>query len=123
MNTEAKKLISRANTLVRPVLDSRNWRRGYPPEVKSIIRSLIVKHKLTISRVASLVPVSRAYILECHTKKKRTKSSPAQNTTFKQISVKSPTGEMLDWRTFIMAALALVTISQALVLVHLLFLY
>ena len=118
MNTEAKKLISWANTLVRQTLD-----RGNPFELKTIVRTLILKHQLTISQVASLVPVSPPYISKCYAKPKRTKSSPDKNTKFKQIFVDKPTRNIPDWRSFITAALALVTISQVLFLLHLLFLY
>ena len=61
---EAKKLIEQANTLTR-----RRVKKGspYPPELKDIICSLIVDHKLPVSELELvLTSVKRTYIKKCN---------------------------------------------------------
>ena len=121
MDSEAKKLISRATALVQQTLEKGSHRRGYPLEVRTIVRTLIFKYGFTTPQLTTLLPVSQTYISrQCLVKTKRTKSMRGKKIQFKKISVggeKTIRREPPRYLPLVTAALALVAISQALSLI------
>lgn len=109
MNAQTQPLISRANTLVTEAVAKGGRRRRYPPELKKIVRSLALKHKLSAVQIASSIPISGASARKWS---RASEKSPA----FRTITIKEGTQNSNKSLLSITVALALLTLSQALTL-------
>ena len=114
MNSDAQTLVSRANALVAEVIAKGERRKRYSPELRSIVRSLVLKHKFSVPQTIAVIPISHASVRKGGTKR---------TSVFKKIAVKENPRNIPDkYLNKIMAALGLLTISQTLLLALNLFL-
>ena len=115
MNSDSQTLISRANTLVAQVAAKGGHRRCYPPELKSIVRALVLKQNLSVPQIIALIPISHGSVRTWSQKQYSTKGQTFP--TFKKISVKQqPQNVSGKHLAKITEALYLLTVAQALLL-------
>ena len=119
MNSDVQDLISRANTLVTEEVAKGEHRKRYPPELRSIVRSLVLKHKFSVPQTIAVIPVSHASVRKWS--RKNPPKGPAK-MALKKISLKRQHNNIADKHlSKITAALGLLIVSQALTLAFLLF--
>ena len=120
MNSDVQDLISRANTLVIEETAKGERRKRYSPELRSIVRSLVLKHKFSVPQTIAVIPVSHASVRKWSQKNSRERKAKPM---FKKISLKGQHDNIADRHlSKITVALGLLIVSQALTLAFLLFL-
>ena len=113
MKPQVQALISKANTLVAEAIAKGERRRRYPPELKEIVRSLVLNHKFSVPQAIAVIPISTASVRSWTKKKKQAK----QALPFKKISIEKFPQNIEDKNLKkITAALVVLIASQVLLL-------
>ena len=98
----------------------RGLHRRYSPQLKTIVRSLILQHKFSVAQIIAVIPVSKSSVRQWVQKKRKGRRSGEPQ--FKQIRVESSYRDTDEsYLIKITVVLALLTLSQFLSLAYALF--
>ena len=112
MNPTIENLVSNANKIVAQASHQNPKRRRYSKELKSIVHSLVNKHKLSVRQVTRAIPISPTSVHVWSGKQRKNKIS------FKKISLRQENKSkiLLQIRNSIITLIVLQSLGTALIL-------